>query len=244
MHLLRLLFLLCFVCNISFSQDSTILEETNAPYYKQQEISKNNLEKYRNKKAFNYQEKLPNENSYWVKFKRWIRSLIIRFLEPLFGMDAATGILWFCLRILPFIVLGVLLFLLIRFFLKVNNRNLIYGEKNKGEIIFTDEEHIIKNEDINALITEAVKQKDYRLAIRYYYLLALKELSENEVIDWQQQKTNADYFNEIKTKTLQTKFGKITRIYDYIWYGEFKVDAPKFENLKLDFINLNKQVKK
>ena len=243
MRLLRLLFLLILVSNIGFSQDTTIPGENTAPYYKKQEISKEDLKKYSDKEAFNYEEKVADENSPWSKFKRWVKSILFRFFSYLFGMDAATGILWFILRVLPFIVLAVLVFLLIRFFLKVNNRNLIYGEQNKSEILFTDEEQIIKNEDINALIAEAIKQKDYRLAIRYHYLLAIKELSENNIIDWQQQKTNEDYIKEIKTNVLQTQFGKITRIYDYVWYGEFEVDAPKFENLKLDFINLNNQVK-
>ncbi|WP_034059586.1 DUF4129 domain-containing protein [Lacinutrix jangbogonensis] len=243
MHILRLLFLLFFVSNIGFSQDNTILDDNTAPYYQKQDISKDDLKKYSNKDAFNYQEEIADEDSAWAKFKRWVKSILIRLFSFLFGVDAATGILWFILRVLPFILLGVLVFLLIRFFLKVNSRNLMYGEQKKSKISFTDEEQIIKNEDINALITEAVKQKDYRLAIRYYYLLAIKELSENNIIDWEQQKTNEDYIKEIKANTLQTQFEKITRIYDYVWYGEFEVDAPKFENLKLDFMNLNKQVK-
>lgn len=243
MHILRLLFIFCFVCNIGFSQDNTIADEKTAPYYKKQEITKEDLKEYNDKEAFNYEEKKVDEDSLWVKFKRWLRNLLMRLLSYLFGVDAAAGIFWFLLYILPFILLGVLIFLLIRFFLKVNSRNLLYGEQKKANINFTDEEQIIKNEDINALIAEAVKQNDFRLAIRYYYLLALKELSQNNSIDWQQQKTNADYLKEIKTNTLQAQFEKITRIYDYVWYGEFEVDALKFENLKLDFINLNKQVK-
>jgi hypothetical protein len=227
---------------MGFSQDTIITEEKTAPYYQKQDIDKADLKKYYDTEDFNYEEKLATEDSLWAKFKRWGYSILMRFFSSLFGMDAATGILWFLLRVLPFIVLGILVFLLLRFFLKVNNRNLLYGEQKKAAIQFTDEEQIIKNEDINALITDAVKQKDYRLAIRYYYLLAIKELAQNNIIEWQQQKTNEDYIKEIKTYTLQTQFEKITKIYDYVWYGEFEVDAPKFENLKLNFINLNKQV--
>ena len=243
MQLLRLLFLLLFVCNIGFSQDNTIPEETTAPYYKKQDISKETLKKYNDNDTFNYEEKLADEDSPWAKFKRWAMSILMRIAEFLFGVNAATGVVWFVLRVVPYILLGTLVVLLIRFFLKVNSRNIIYGEQKLSEIKFTDEEQIIKNEDINALIAEAVKQKDYRLAIRYYYLLAIKELSENNIIEWQQQKTNEDYIKEIKTTILQNQFGKITRIYDYVWYGEFEVDALKFENLKLDFINLNNKVK-
>jgi len=122
----------------------------------------------------------------------------------------------------------------------VNARNIIQGKQNKPEFEFTDEEHIIKNEDINALITRAIEQNNYRLAIRYYYLLALKELSDHNVIKWEQDKTNADYINEIENKTLQTNFKQATKIYDYVWYGEFTVDAIKFESLKKPFNQLSK----
>lgn len=243
MRILRLFLLTLLVCTIGFSQDNTIIEDNTAPYYSKQDISKEDLKKYSNNEHFNYEEQKADENSPWNKFKRWVTNLLLQALSYLFGMDTATGILWFILRVVPYIILAVLVFLLIRFFLKVNSRNLIYGEQKKPEIVFTDEEQIIKNEDINALIAEAVKQNDFRLAIRYYYLLALKELSDHDIIDWQQQKTNAEYLNEIQANTLQTQFGKITRIYDYVWYGEFNVDATKFENLKLDFITLNNHIK-
>jgi len=169
--------------------------------------------------------------------------MLIKFFSGLFGMDAATGILWFILRILPYILLGILIVLLLRFFLKVNSRNILYGEQKRAEIYLTDEEQIIKNEDINALIADAVKQENYRLALRYYYLLTIKELSAHHIIDWQQQKTNDDYIQEIKTSALQAQFSTITKIYNYVWYGGFEVDALKFESLKLEFINFNTQVK-
>jgi len=243
MHILRLLLLLLLVFNFGFSQDTIISKQNTAPYYQKQEISKKDLNKYNDNDSFNYKEKITDEDSLWVKFKRWTRSIIMKILEFLFGIDSATGVFWFIFRVVPYIILGVLVFLLIKFFLKVNSRNIIYGEQKLSEIKFTHEEHIIKNEDINVLIAEAVKQKNYRLAIRYYYLLAIKELSENNVIEWQQQKTNDDYIKEIKTNILQNQFKKITRIYDYVWYGEFEIDALKFENLKLDFINLNNKIK-
>ena len=102
---------------------------------------------------------------------------------------------------------------------------------------------IIKNEDIDALIAEAVNQKNYRLAIRYYYLLALKKLTETNHIEWKPQKTNEDYINELQASGYKPDFVNITKIYDYVWYGEFNVDAIKFESLKLPFQSLNKIIK-
>jgi hypothetical protein len=116
---------------------------------------------------------------------------------------------------------------------------LLTGQQNAAKITFTEEEHILKNEDINVLIKNAIKQQNYRLAIRYYYLLTLKKLSQNHIISWEQQKTNEDYISEIDAIKLKTDFTNITRIYDYVWYGEFDIDVLKFEALKLQFESLN-----
>lgn len=229
------------LCSFSFAQQDSLAIKDDS-YYKKQDISKEALQDYKSDKAFNYEIKPEDNDSWWAKFKRWFYNGLKKIVEAIFGMESAGGVLWFILRVLPYILLAGLVFLLIRFFLKVNSKQLIYGETKKGSVAFTDEEQIIRNEDISTLISEALKQNNYRLAIRYYYLLSLKELTEANIIDWQPQKTNEDYKREIVINTIQTQFEKITRIYDYVWYGEFEVDAPKFEKLKFEFITLNKQI--
>lgn len=242
MPILRVFFLFFLLSNFLFAQqNSTPKNEQEKSYFKKQSISKDQLEKYKNDEAFNYKINT-NEDSLYTKFKRWLMNLLNKLSVWLFGVGIATGILGTILSTIPFILLIILLFFLIRFFLKVNSRNIIYGEQHKACITFTDDEQIIKNEDINVLIAEAVSQNNFRLAIRYYYLLSLKTLSDHKIIDWQLQKTNADYKQEIKQNTMQLQFEKITRIYDYVWYGAFEVDALKFEKLKGDFTNLNKQL--
>ncbi|MDX1270569.1 DUF4129 domain-containing protein [Bizionia paragorgiae] len=217
----------------------TLVYDKEVPFIQQQNITESDLETYKNDKNFDYTE-VDTSDNWFVKLKRWFRNLLFKVMEYLFGNVAASGIVKFIFQVVPYIILAILVFLLIKFFLKVNARNIIQGKQNKPEFEFTDEEHIIKNEDINALITRAIEQNNYRLAIRYYYLLALKELSDHNVIKWEQDKTNADYINEIENKTLQTNFKQATKIYDYVWYGEFTVDAIKFESLKKPFNQLSK----
>lgn len=235
-------FLLCF-CFVQFS----VAQQNEQPVkyddsrVEKQVISEDDLETYKTDDDFNYVEVVAEEN-FLTKAKRWLNNILTKFWESIFGVGTAKGFLYFIFYILPYILLGVLVFLLIRFFLKVNSKNLITKSKQQASISFTEEEQIIKNEDIPALITEAINQKNYRLAIRYYYLLSLKQLTENDSISWQPQKTNEDYINEIRKDHLKVDFKNITRIYDYVWYGEFNVDAIKFEALKLPFENLSKQV--
>ncbi|MDX1277411.1 DUF4129 domain-containing protein [Oceanihabitans sediminis] len=205
------------------------------------EISKEDLKDYYKDSSFDYTETIKNDN-FFAKIKVWLRNILIKIFEWIFGTGAAEGIVKFIFNTLPYLLLAVLVFLLIKLFLKVETKNLIGGKKKTASIRFTEEEHIIKNEDINALIAQAIEKQEYRIAIRYYYLLALKTLSDKEIISWKQQKTNEDYISEIKEQSLKSNFIKITKIYDYVWYGEFNIDAIKFENLKTAFETLNKNL--
>lgn len=243
MKLFRLL-LLCFcIGQFTIAQQNEQPLKLDDTKVEKQVITEDHLKPYKADKDFNYLE-VASEESFLDKAYRWLRNMLRKFWEAIFGSGTATSFLWFVFRVLPYLLLGFLVFLLIRFFLKVNANNLIMKAKEEGSVFFTEEEQIIKNEDIPALIKEAIYQKNYRLAIRYYYLLSLKHLTESDRIAWQPQKTNEDYINEIETNNLKVDFTNITRIYDYVWYGEFKVDASKFEALKSPFEDLNKTLVK
>ena len=243
MHLYKYLLFSFLLVQFSFAQQSEqpiIFDDSDI---EKQIISEEDLKNYKSDEDFNYVE-FEAEETFLDRVYRWLRNILRKFWEAIFGVGTASGFLYFIFRILPYLLLGFLMYLLIRFFLKVNSNRLIMNTKEQGSITITEEEQIIKNEDIPALIRDAIQQKNYRLAIRYYYLLSLKYLTDNETINWQPQKTNEDYIKEIKIINLKDRFKNITRIYDYVWYGEFGVDALKFEALKQPFENLNKFLSK
>ena len=97
--------------------------------------------------------------------------------------------------------------------------------------------------DVNNLLRTALENSDYRLAIRYQFLLTLQKLSKNDVIQWHFDKTNSDYLNEIAQPTIQQGFKKVTYLYDHIWYGEQTIDLNKYEKSVLDFKSINKLIK-
>lgn len=165
----------------------------------------------------------------------------MRVLEAIFGVQQASGIFATLLEVLPYLLLALLVFLLIKFFLKLNAQSLKTKAK-QGEVILSEEERIIKTEDIGQLIKVALTEKNYRLAVRYYYLQILKQLSEKNYIDWQLQKTNSDYLTELNQEHLKLQFAKITILYDYIWYGDFTIDEAKFLKAEASFKNLQKSL--
>ena len=206
-----------------------------------QTISEEDLTPYLNDKDFNYSIESHKE-SIIDKFFTWLSNILRDFFEAIFGIGQVDGLLYFIFNIVPYILLAILIFLLIRFFLKVNAQNIIAKSNQSASVLITEEEQIIKNEDINALIEAAIKQKNFRLAIRYYYLRTLKYLTEKELIIWEQQKTNNDYILEIKTDHLRKSFEQLTYIYDYVWYGEFDIDEIKFHSFSSNFKDVNKEI--
>lgn len=205
------------------------------------EISKEDLQTYLEDDAFNY-EIVKADNSQWEDIKNWIYNWLLHFFEWLFGVEQAVGYLAVFFRILPYILLGILLFLIARFFIKANTRSLVYNQKNPNIVSLSEEERIIKDEDIQQLIKDALAQHNYRLAIRYYYLFILKLLSEKELIDWQRQKTNDDYIHELSNSKLKNPFSQATLLYDYIWYGEFDIDQTRYTKAEDVFITLKKNI--
>ncbi len=92
------------------------------------------------------------------------------------------------------------------------------------------------------LIAQALEQKDYRGAVRYYYLFILKELSERELIDYEFDKTNADYLQELIATQLKQGFQRVTKLYDYIWYGNFSVTESDYRKAESTFVQLEKNI--
>ena len=176
--------------------DTTPIESTS--------LDENAIQEYKNDPDYNYIENEPEDN--WLtRLKRKLSDIWNSFLQWLSGGKEATGILAFLLEILPYLLLIGLLSFLVWVFLKIDNaRN--YSQTNRNKVFIGDDEEIIKNQDIQALIDQALKDKNYRLAVRYYYLFTLQKLSTKELIDWQVQKTNHEYLYEIENRDLRSQF--------------------------------------
>lgn len=100
----------------------------------------------------------------------------------------------------------------------------------------------IENADIHALIKSAESEGNFRLAIRYYYLLVLKTLSLKDHIKFEDDKTNAEYLNEIEGKPFSKTFQYVSYLYSYIWYGKFIISNNQYQKAKTNFATLLKQV--
>lgn len=212
---------------LSAQEKSTEVKIDTTTIVKKQ-FESSSIDRYKNDKAFNYEEVATGPSLYeqiteW--FYRMLRKLFSWFFDD---VETPVGLFVLFLKALPYIIAIIVLYLILNFFLKVNSKNLISGKNNKEIVHIEDEEALLQSKDLPQLIALAVSEENYRLATRYQYVLLLQQLSNKELIVWEQQKTNEDYIQEVNTKNIHTEFEEITRFYDFVWYGNFEINQQEY----------------
>lgn len=150
---------------------------------------------------------------------------------------ANTELLGTILKILAIIAVVIMIIFLLYSFVGIQG---IPKGKNQtfdpNEIINTQTiAENIHEFDLASLIQQAIQQQDYTVATRLYYLLAIKTLSEKDLIKWTKDKTNRSYLNELTTSSTKNKFRNLTNIFERVWYGEVAVNQSIFKEIEGQF---------
>ncbi len=204
-------------------------------------LDQSTIESYQNDDEFNYKEVLPEDN-WWTRFKAWLNNVWRSFLRWIFGSAPAQGFWADIINIIPYLLGIGLLVLMIWLFNKMDGGQLLFEKSIPPQVALAGDEELLQREDIQELINNALANKNHRLAVRFYYLLALQKLSTKQLINWQVQKTNHDYIFELSNQNLRQQFRRVTNLYDYIWYGNFEVDEAAFAKAETAFKTLNSQL--
>ena len=147
-----------------------------------------------------------------VKERSWLRTIV--WLITVTGFMLALGI-----------------------FLRNSNIGLFRKRTRSDE---SRDQSLAVSEDIftinyQADIDKAAAQGNYRLAIRLMFLRLLKQLAEKEIIQYRAGKTNFDYLQELRASSYYNDFFRLTRNYEYSWYGLFPVTQQAYEQVRRDF---------
>ncbi len=240
---------LCFTQNKALAQDTLVSQSTKEIKYDQTEslkppvLNKELIQEYKKDNAFDYTEEQVTEN-WWTQFQTWLWELWLKFWHWLVGDYEAGGFISFLVHMLPYAFLFAIIVFIIWLFYKLNPGASLFKTKAKAEVFFSEEEEIIKSKNIKELIENALANKAYRLAVRYYYLLILKKLTDAELIKYEFDKTNSEYFSEITSEKINSGFQKVTTLYDYIWYGSFDVTETDYKKAEHTFQALENQIPK
>ena len=202
---------LCFTITL-FSQEKITGIRIDSSQVIQKKFDQKVLESFKTQDDFNYSI-APNEANVFERIWAWLGRVVKRMLSFIFDdIGPAVGVLAAIVKAIPWIVLGLLLFFILKFFLKVNTRNATDVLETIPSIQLTNDEELINNMQLNELIAQAIQVKDYRLAVRFYYLLILQKLTDKELIVWQQEKTNEDFIREVAKLKIASDFIEITQL--------------------------------
>lgn len=194
-------------------------------------------EKYTGNK-FDYSVETGQSQNYLLRAIRWF----FNKLEDIFGFDVDPDF-YQIVEILIYVILIVIaIYIITKLFIGTNTTS-FFGKKSKDLAPISFKEDHIEQINLEELISNALSQSDYRLAIRYMYLKVLKDLSLKNLIHWHFDKTNTDYQNELQKPKLKQDFGRVSYLYDHIWYGEFGLDETGFKTAKKEFDQFNKAIK-
>ncbi len=177
---------------------------------------------------FNYEEE-PVSQSLWSRFLEWLSRVLSGSNDD--GSTSAAGIIWY--------IVAVVIILMVAYFIAWaimgKESKWIFGRGRRNiEVYDTDAENIHEM-DFATLIEQTRREGNYRLAVRYYYLWLLKKLSFREIIEWHTDKTNTDYYYEIKDPALRDDFKYLSYVYDHSWYGEFQIDNSDYAQAERAF---------
>ncbi len=158
----------------------------------------------------------------------------------------AEGTPWFAQawfrNLLWVLIVGGFVVLLV-WFLVTGNVQLF--QKKSRRITANEAEEEIENIfeiDYNAEIEKAVAAKKYRLAIRLLYLSLLIDLSQKNIIQYRQERTNADYVQQLSGTAYYKNFFSLTRSFEYAWYGNFPVTEATFAGVQTEFTNFKSRL--
>jgi hypothetical protein len=190
-------------------------------------------EKLTNDPAFQYDDVKEKEvkpkdysGSWWVKM--FVN--IFEFFSSMIGKGVIISI-----------VVLIVLLLIARAF-QLNGR-IFFSKKDKK--LHLNEEHgdDYVPDNWEKEIADAAKAGNYRLALRHCYRYLLTSLQEKELIKYQVAKTNYQYVYELSGTNLHKPFMKLTRDYEYAWYGGFEINEDFYEGYYQMTQDIQKQLK-
>ncbi len=188
-------------------------------------------ERYNSSDYIYEQEK--NEG-WFTRFINWLEA----WIEDVFDFESrneAADFLDSLKNIFYVVIIIMVVFFIVRAIMNGEGRWIFGKRSDKKSIHHEDLETNIHTVNFTKLISEAIANNDYRLAIRYQYLQMLKKMSAAEIISYDPEKTNLEYTYEIKNDAIRAQFQYTSYIYNYVWYGEFSIDKTQYEQVQTAF---------
>lgn len=158
------------------------------------------------------------------------------------GEKTASKTDWEWLKYISYaIVIAVIVFFIYRLILYAyapDNRKVKNNQVQLNEI---EDEPTIES-DLDGLLEIALKEKNFKEAIRINYLLSIRKLNEGKIIVYTIDKTNFDYVAEVGGHPVFSTFRDLTLTFERIWFGDAPVDEKNFNQYQLNYTKLTSAI--
>lgn len=219
-----LLTLFLFAVLLLVQTPLAVLADEQQPVSKTAHFSDEKLEEYRQDSDFSYYSK----NTEGSRIRNKIMEYISRILRAIFSKKGIAPIL-------RYLVLAILLVFIV---IKLSGGQFQWfwgsdGKRQQGKVLIPEQD--IHELDLLQLADESQQNGDLRSSVRYHYLHLLKVMDSLALIDWHKDKTNRDYLRELRSDELRNQFKRQTRVFDYVWYGQFDLTSEQFQAVQNEF---------
>ena len=230
----QILALLVTALSFSADKDTTELKRATNKTVQSIRIDTDKLRDVQENESYQYKPQNVEKN-FLQKAADWISAKWNDLMEWIFGDKQGNEILSFIINYLPYLLLAIGIFIIIRLLYRYDVFKKSAAQQKPPDIRLADDEEIVKSSNISDLVNKAKEENNYRMAIRYLYLNVLRQLDLQEFIKFTKNKTNDDYNAEIKNKAIAQEFKDLTYYYDFIWYGQYPVDRAFFDQIEEKF---------
>lgn len=223
---ISLLFLLQLLpCMLYAANDAA-----NAPDKREWRQLTNDAEynRYKNKVEFVKPPEPPKDNTF--------RDFFLSIFE-FFGSTLGRTILWASIFLIILWAVYKIFFADTRFFSKKSE-----VQPRETDSVVIEQEHLLTT-NWEQKVNEALAQNDLRQAIRNTYMWLLQLMQQKELIQYAEGKTNYDYYQELNETDYKQPFKKISRRFEYAWYGMYPVSKEAYQEYTETFKTIKNRLK-
>ncbi len=195
------------------------------PSYQTYEIEDSLLDKLKKDDAFWYANTAPKRQ------KQAEAGPVKKYSEPFYLQNWFKTLVWV-------IIIGAFIAVLIWFLIASDIR--LFRKKPNA---VKNETEVAISEDIFAVdydheLAKAITTENYALGVRLMYLHVLRLLSEKGLIQYKIERTNSDYILQLYNTSYYNDFFRLTRNFEYVWYGKFDISSAAFEMIRQDYTKI------
>jgi hypothetical protein len=133
---------------------------------------------------------------------------------------------WLLIIMIAVLAAAVIYMIVVSFSEKNKKVNAIVVDENKFENL------TITKTELELALEAALKDKNYREAVRIYFIAVIKEMKDRSWIKWEKKKTNHHYINEITGRKQQPDFITATRTFEIVWYGNRSIAENEYAQIE------------